>query len=66
VRLEATAPRIKRAPPNVVPEMRYAFFAHAHKNCAPRNESLRTLPSCVIAAQHLIVAPRYNAGDQWC
>ena len=36
--MEATAPRIKRGPPNVVPEMRYAFFAHAHANCAPRND----------------------------
>jgi hypothetical protein len=38
VRLEAAAPTIKRGPANVVPEMRYAFFAHARAICAPRND----------------------------
>jgi hypothetical protein len=42
MRLETTAPIIKRGPANLVPEMRYAFFAHAHAICAPRNNPTLT------------------------
>ena len=38
MRLETTAPTIKRGLANVVPEMKYAFFAHAHAICALRND----------------------------
>jgi hypothetical protein len=41
VRLETTAPTIKRgAAANVVPEMKYAFFAHANAICALRNDPI--------------------------